>query len=126
MLKISRTPRTHFTYTERGTKEGTDSPLVAASIPYLWPIVARARPVTSVLPLCTVISQSHRRVATIQPLARLYLRANDFYSIRLVLYKRRVCPCVCVREHACHVSKLQKTGMAQWSLSRFAFFSPSS
>lgn len=42
------------------------------------PIAARARPVTSRAPLRTVISQSHRRLPANQPLARLYLRANDF------------------------------------------------
>lgn len=45
------------------------------------PIAARARPVTSRAPLRTVISQSHRRLPTNQPLPRLYLRANDFLSL---------------------------------------------
>lgn len=120
LLKISRTPgRFHVYATKR--KEGNYSPLLAVSIPYLWPIVACARPVTSVLPLCIVISQSHRRMATIQPLAQIYLRANDFYSIRLGLYNLTYIP-VCMCEHAYRVSKLQKTGTVQWSLHRFAFF----
>lgn len=120
LLKISRTPRRfHVHATKR--KEGNYSPLVAVSIPYLWPIVACARPVTSVLPLCIVISQSHRRMATIQPLAQIYLRANDFYSIRLGFYNLTYIS-VCMCEHAYRVSKLQKTGTVQWSLRRFAFY----
>lgn len=120
LLKISRTPRRFHVYATK-RKGGNYSSLVAVSIPYLWPIVACARPVTSVLPLCIVISQSHRRMATIQPLAQIYLRANDFYSIRLGLYNL-TCISVCMCEHAYRVSKLQKTGTVQWSLHRFAFF----
>lgn len=89
--------------------------------------MARARPVTSHLPLCTVISQSQRRVATIQPLTRLYLRANDFYSTPPVLYAY-LSTCACTHTRATRVSfasKLQKTGMAQWSPSQLAFFHPS-
>lgn len=60
------------------TRGATLSEGVGSSTLRPRPIAARARPVTSRAPLRTVISQSHRRLPANQPLARLYLRANDF------------------------------------------------
>lgn len=75
--------------------------------PSTRPIAARARPVTSRAPLRTVISQSHRRLPTDQPLPRLYLRANDFLPsflpsfLPLFFYFNRV---------SCKKKKEEKTG----------------
>lgn len=79
-------PRLPLEFHAHPVHEGSDpaelpSEGVESSTPR--PIAARARPVTSRAPLRTVISQSHRRLPTNQPLPRLYLRANDFLSLSL-------------------------------------------
>lgn len=65
---LSCTPRR-----SKGREKWRETITPRSFFPSWWPILAHARPVTSLLPLCTVISQSRRRVATIQPLTRDYI-----------------------------------------------------